>query len=141
MPLYGALPVPYVPVRTRCCDCTSVHSCASLLQNPAYRMTFIPLPYLCGTILETPYSMVRDYEVSRGGPMFFYWSSCSLHFCLLLFSLSILSFYEWVLWGWGLRSDRVLITLSKPFTANLLNNDNNNNNNIMIWPVITCKGC
>ena len=41
-----------------------------------------------------------------------YWPSCSVTFCLLrLFSLSLLSFYGLVLWGWGLRTDRVLIAL------------------------------
>ena len=35
-------------------------------------------------------------------------------FCLLLFYLSLHSLYGWVWWGWGLRSDRVSITLSQP---------------------------
>ena len=56
--------------------------------------------------------MVWDWRVSRAGPMPFYWPSCSLTFFLLLFSLSLLSFYGLVLWGWGLRTDRVLIALS-----------------------------
>ena len=34
-------------------------------------------------------------------------------------SLSLLSFYGLVLWGWGLRTDRVLIALSQPCIANL----------------------
>ena len=41
--LHGALPVPYVPVRvTRggCCDRTSVHLCASSLQNLAVLQDF-----------------------------------------------------------------------------------------------------
>ena len=37
----------------------------------------------------------------------FYWPSCSLPFYLLLFSLSLLSFYGLVLWGWGLRTEGV----------------------------------
>ena len=32
---------------------------------------------------------------------------------------SLLSFYGLVLWGWGLRTDRVLIALSQPSVANL----------------------
>ena len=32
-------------------------------------------------------------------------------------SLSLLSVYRLVLWGWGLRTDRVYITLSQPCTA------------------------
>ena len=67
--------------------------------------------YLCGTILVTPCSMVWDWRVSRAGPIPLYWPSWSLTFCLLLFSLSLLSFYWLVLWGWGLRTDRVLIAL------------------------------
>ena len=76
-----------------------------------YSRTFFPFQYLCGTILVTPYSMVWDWRVSRAGPMCLYWPICSLPFCLLLFSLSLLSFYELVLWGLGLRTDRVLIAL------------------------------
>ena len=33
------------------------------------------------------------------------------------FSISLLSVYRLVLWGWGLRTDRVYITLSQPCTA------------------------
>ena len=74
-----------------------------------YCRTFVPLSRcLCGTILVTPCSTVWDWRVSRAGPMPFYWPSCTLTFCLLLFSLSFLSFYGLVLWGWGLRTDRVL---------------------------------
>ena len=68
--------------------------------------------YLCATILVTPYSMVWDWRVSIAGPMSFYWPRCLLPFCLLMFSLSLLSFYGLVLWGWGLRTDRVLVALS-----------------------------
>ena len=86
------------------------HSTAGLL---------FPFQYLCGTILVTPNSMVWGWQVSRAGPMTFYFPWCSLLFCLLQFSLSLLSFYGLVLWGWGLRTDRVLITLSQPCTANI----------------------
>ena len=83
-PLYGALPVPYVPVRvTRCAAhrftyapprCRTSHYIAGLL---------FPCQHLCGTILVTPYSMVWDWRVSRAGPMSLYGPSCSLRFCLL----------------------------------------------------------
>ena len=59
----------------------------------------------------------------------FCWPSCSLLFCLQLFSLSLLFIYRLVVWGWGLRTDRVSISLSRPCIANLFNNNNNNNNN------------
>ena len=49
----------------------------------------------------------------------------------ILFSVSLLSFNGLVLWGWGLRTDRVSIALSRPYIADLFNNNNNNkvNNN------------
>ena len=78
-----------------------------------------PSQCLCGTILVTPCSMVWDWRVSRARSMPFDWPSCSLTFCLQLFSLSLLSFHGLVLWGWGLRTDRVLIALSQPCIADL----------------------
>ena len=69
---------------------------------------------LSGTILLTPYSMVWDWRVSRAGPMLFYLPKLLYpYYSLLRFSLSLLSVYRLVLWGWGLRTDRVYITLSQ----------------------------
>ena len=42
------------------------------------------------------------------------------YYCLLLSFPFLLSFYRLVLWGWGLRTDMVYITLSQPCTADLL---------------------
>ena len=90
-----------------------------------------PWQYLGGTILLIPYLMEWDWWVSEAGPMTFYWPSCSFHFCLMLFSLPLLSFCLMlfslpllsfcglVLWGWVLRTDRELIALSPPWTANI----------------------
>ena len=80
-------------------------------------------PFRCpsGTILLTQFSMVWDWRVSRAGPMFFFIGlSCSIS-TILFYSLSfsLLSVYRLVLWGWGLRTDRVYITLSQPCTADL----------------------
>ena len=108
---------------TRHCDCISVHLCALSLQNLAEPQStaglLLPCQYLCGTILVTPYSILWALRVSRAVPMPFYWPSCSLHFCLLLISLSLLPFFWLVLWGWGLRTDGVLIDLSQPYITNL----------------------
>ena len=71
------------------------------------------------TIWLTPNSMVWDWRVSRAGPMPFCWPSCSLLFCLELFPLSLLFLYRLVVWGWGLRTGRVSISLSRPCIANL----------------------
>ena len=123
--LCGALPVAYVPVRgTR--GAVIAHQFTYAPPRCIAGLLF-PCQYLCGTILVTPCSMVWDWRVSRAGPMPFYWPRCSLTFCLLLFSLSLLSFYGLVLWGWGLRTHRVLIALSQPFIQPFFNNNNNNN--------------
>ena len=60
-----------------------------------------PCQCLCVTILVTQCSMVLDWRVSRARPLPFYWPSCSLTFCLLPFSLYLLSFCGLVLWGLG----------------------------------------
>ena len=73
-----------------------------------------------GTILLTPYSTVWDWRVSRAGPMLLYWPKLLYpYYSLLLFSLSLLSVYRLVLWGWGVRTDRAYTTLSQPCTADL----------------------
>ena len=81
--------------------------------------TFILLSVSLWNDLSDPVFDGVGLVVSRAGPMPFYWPSCSFTFCLLLFSLSLLSFYGLVLWGWGLRTDRVLIALSQPCITNL----------------------
>ena len=59
--------------------------------------------------------------------MLLYWPKLLYpYYSLLLFSLSLLSVYRMVLWGWGLRTDRVYITLSQPCTF-FYNNNNDNN--------------
>ena len=73
-----------------------------------------------GTILLTSFSMVWNWRVSRAGSMLLYWSKLLYpYYSLLLFSISLLSVYRLVLWGWGLQTDRVYITLYQPCTANL----------------------
>ena len=109
-PLYGVLPVPYVPVRvTRGAVIEPRYTYAPpRCRTSQYSRLLFPFQCLCGTILVTPYTMVWDWQVSRAGPMPFYWPSCSLPFCLLLFSRSLFSFYGLVFWGWGLRTIRVV---------------------------------
>ena len=75
-----------------------------------------------GTILLTTYSILWNWQVSRAGPMLLYWPKqrCSIPTIVFHFSsLSLLSVYRLVLWGLGLRTDRVYITLSQPCTADL----------------------
>ena len=118
-PLNGALPGPYVPARvTR----------GALV---AHRYTYAPPR--CRTLQHSrtfihfsvcfwnDLAMVWDCWVSRAGPMLLYWPKLLYpYYSLLLFSLSLLSVYRLVLWGCGLRSDRVYTTLYQPCTADLL---------------------
>ena len=130
-PLCGVLPVPYVPVRvTR--GALIAHRFTNALprcRTSQYRRTFISLSVSLWNDLSDPVfdgvgpadfkSRANAFRVLRAAPMPFYWPSGSLTFCLLLFSLSLLSFCALVLWGWGLRTDRMLIALSQPCIANI----------------------
>ena len=120
-PLYGALPVLYVPVRvTRGAVIAHWYTYAPpRCRTSQYCRTFIPLSISLWNDLSDPLLMVWGWRVSRAGPMPINWPSCSLTFCLLLFSVFLLSFYGLVLWDWGLRTDRVLIALSQPCITNL----------------------
>ena len=120
-PLCVAPPVPYVQVWvTRGALITHRYTFAPpRCRTSQYHRTFIHSQSLCGMIWLTPYLMLWDWRVSRAGPMRFCWPSCSLLFCLQLFSLSFLFLYRLVVWGWSLRTDRVSISLSRPCIANL----------------------
>ena len=120
--LYGALPALYVPVRvTRGAVIAHRFTYAPpRCRTSQYSKTFIPFSVsLWNDLSDDPYLMVWDWLVSRAGPMSLYWPCCSLPFCLPLFSFSLLSFYGLVLWGWGLRTDRVSIDLSQPCITNI----------------------
>ena len=101
-PLYGALPV---LVRVTCEAAHRYIYCTSRYRTSQYSRTFVPFPVSLWNDLETQYSMVWDWRVSRVGPMPFHWPSCSISFCLRFCPFH--SFYGLVLWGWGLRTDRV----------------------------------
>ena len=121
-PLNGALPGPYVQCGLR--EVLWLH-----IDTPMHRITAESLstaellfPSLCptGTIFLTSYLMVWDWLVSRAGPMLLIGPSCKIPTVVFYsFSLSLLSTYRLVLWGWGLRTDRVYITLSQPCTADI----------------------
>ena len=133
-PLNGALPGPYVPVWvTRGALVTHRYTYAPPhCRTSQYSRILFPSRFPCGMILLTPYLMVWDWRVSRGGPMVFYWPKMLYPFYnLLLFFPSLLSVYRLVLWGWGLRTDRVYITLSLALPTFFNNNNNNNNINLI----------
>ena len=124
-PLNGAVLGPCVPVRVTRGALVAyryTYSLAASLHNPAVPQDYYSLLMQCpsGTILLTSYSMVWDWRVSRPGPMIFYWPKLLYpYYSLLLFSHSLLSVYRLVLWGWGLRTDGVYITVYQPCTADL----------------------
>ena len=110
-PLYGALPVPYVPVRVTRGDLISHRYtyAPSRCRTSQYSRTFVRLSVsLWNDLVDTVFDGVG------AGPMPFCWPSCSLLFCPQLFFLSLLFLYRLVVWGWGLRTDRVSISFSRP---------------------------
>ena len=115
--LYDVRLVPYVPVRVK--RGAVIAHWFTYAPPSCIAGLLLHFQYPCGTILVTPYSMVWDLRFSRAGPKSLHWPSCTLRFCLLLFSFSLLSFYWLVLWGWGLRADRVFSALSQPCTEDL----------------------
>ena len=114
--LHGALLVPYVPVRvTR--GAVIAHRCTYAplrCRTSQYYVTFIPLSVSLWNDFGDRYYHRR---VSRVGP--FYCPSCAFPVCLQLFSLSLLSFYGLVLWGWGIRTDWLFIALSQHCIASV----------------------
>ena len=101
-PLYGALLVPYVPVRvTRVIAHRLTYDAPHRWRTSQYSKTFIIFSVSLWNNLSDPVLMLWNWRVSRAGPMSLHWPSCSLLFCLLLVSLSLLSFYGLVLCGLG----------------------------------------
>ena len=120
-PLYGALPVPYLPVRvTGGAVISHRYTYAPpRCRTSQYGRTFIPFSVSLWNDLG---DLVFDGVILAGFKSranAFHWPSFSLPLCLRLFSLSLLSFYGLVLWGWGFRTERVLIALSQPCITNL----------------------
>ena len=89
-----------------------LHAMHALVLSASSLLSFL---YYCGTILLTLYSIVWDWWVLRARPGFFIGLSC----CSLVFP-PLFSFYGLIdMWGWGLRTDKVLIALSRPCIADL----------------------
>ena len=121
-PLNGALPGPYVPARvTRGALVAHRYTMHHLAAEPCSTAGLLfPSRCLSGTILLTPYSMVWAEWFQEQGQCCFIGLSCSIPAIVIYsLSLSLLSVYRLVLWGLGVRTDRVYITLSQPCTADL----------------------
>ena len=113
--LYGALPVPCVPVRvTRGGVIAHQYTYSPpRCRSSQYSRTFIPLSVSLWNDLSDPVfdGVGLAGFKSRANALL-------LAFCLLLFSI-FLSFYRLVLWGWGFRTNIKLIALSQPSITNL----------------------
>ena len=132
-PLNDAQPGPYVWVRvTR--GVLVAHRypglCATTLQNLAVPQDFcsptsVPLEWSCWPRVR----WCGTGGFQEQGKSFIIGLSCSIPTIVFYyFSLSLLPVYRLVLWGWGLRTDMVYITLSQPCTVALPASFNNKNN-------------
>ena len=116
--MHGALPGPYVPVRvTR----GAVHLCTASLQNLAVQRDFILFSVSLWNDLANPvFDAVGLAGFKSSANAFCIHLRCSIPTLVFYnFSLSLLSVYLLVVWGWGLRTDKVYITLSQPCNADL----------------------
>ena len=117
----GVLPGPYVPVRvTRGALVAHRYTYAApCCRTSLYNWTFIPLSGSLWNDLANP--------VFNGvGLAGFKLLSCSVPTIVYYFSLSLLSVYRFMLWGWGRRTERVYITHSQHCMPTFLNNNNYN---------------
>ena len=106
---------------TRCPGRTSVNLCAVSLQNLSVPQDFCsPLSVLLERSCGPRIRWCGTGGFQEQGKCFFIGLSYSIPTIVFYyFFLSFLSVNRLVLWGWGLRTDRVYITLSQPCTADL----------------------
>ena len=84
------------------------------LQQDFYSLLGVPLELSCQPRIR----WCGTGWFQEQGQCFFIGLSCSIPTIVFYsFPLSLLSAYRLVLWGWGLRTDRMYITLSQPCTA------------------------
>ena len=115
-PLNDALPGPYMPVRVTL-GALVAHRytyAPPRCRTSQYSRIFVSLSVSLWKYLADPVFDGVGLLGFRKGPMlFFIGLSCSIPTIVFnYFSLSLLSVYRLVLWGWSLRSDRVYTTLS-----------------------------
>ena len=113
-PLYGALPMPHVPMRvTRGALVTWSHIgictyATPLCRTSQHRSTFIPLSVsLWNDLAYNVFDGVGLAGFKSRVNGFFIGLSCSIPFVVNYFFHYLLSVYMLVLWGYGLWTDRV----------------------------------
>ena len=88
-------------------------------RNSQYRRTFVPLSVSLWNDLADPHiRRCGTGGFQEQGQCVFYWPKL-LYPYYIVFYYFYLSVYRFVLWGWGLWTDRVYIALSLPCTAQL----------------------
>ena len=116
-PVNDALPGPYVPVRVTC-GVLVTHRYTygpPRCRTSEYRRTFVPLSVsLRNDLADTIFDGV-GLAGFKNRAMLYYWPKLLFYY----FYLSLLSVYRLVLWGRGLLTDGVYITLTQPCTADL----------------------
>ena len=119
-PLTCALPGPYVPLRFTP-GALVAHRYTYVpprCKTSLYSRTFIPLSVSLRNDLANPvFDGVRLAGFKSRANAFLLQSGSIPTIVIFSFSLSLLPVYNLVLWGWGLRTDRVYITLSEPCSA------------------------
>ena len=122
-PLNSAIPGPYVPVRViRGALVSHRYTYAPpRCRTLRYSRTFIPFSVSLWNDLANPvYDGVGLACFKSRDKGFFIGLSYSIPTIVFYsFSICLLSVCMLVLWGWGLRTGRVHITLSQPCTADL----------------------
>ena len=115
-PLCGTLPVPYVPVRvTRGALIAHQYTFAPpRCRTSQYHRTFILLSVSLWNDLVDPVFEGVGLAGFKSRSNSFLLAQLLSPFCLKLFSLSLIFFYRLVVWGWGLRTDRMSTPLSRP---------------------------
>ena len=103
---------------TRCLSRTSVR--APRCRTSQYRSAFMLLSVSLWNDLADPvFDGVGLAGFQSRANAFFIGLSCSIPTAVIYYFYISLSVYTLVLWGWGLRTDRVYITLSQPCTADI----------------------
>ena len=100
------------------CFCRpSVYLCASLLRSLTVSQdvdTSLSVSLWNDVPLSNDVRLCGTGGFQEQGQSFFIGLRYSMPYWLILFSLSLLSFYRLVLWRWGLWTDRVQIVLCQP---------------------------
>ena len=119
--LNDAVPGRYVPVRVTRGSLVAHRYTYAPLQNLAVQQAFVKLTVsLWKDFADTVFDGVGLAGFKSSANVFSIGLSCSMPTIVFYyFSLSLLPVYRLVLWGWGLPTDRMYITLSQPCTADL----------------------